>query len=171
MYPKSPCSQNNFTWSSKVLALSINPKETLGSYTCNYIIWTLIMYSLVLSYWLLTPPSPPKGSMGTCCWSIDPWEWDIMSYGFNSILNLFVFKKTKWKYNNGTLERFSIRHFGKYHSSLCLSPQILHKHCFCFLLGPLSPKRNWKQCLCKTWGDRQRILWYFLKWPMEVESN
>ena len=25
----------------------------------------------------------------------------------------------------------------KYHNTLCLSPQILHKHCFCFLLGPL----------------------------------
>ena len=31
----------------------------------------------------------------------------------------------------------SIGHFGKYHNTLCLSPQILHKHCFCFLLGPL----------------------------------
>ena len=24
----------------------------------------------------------------------------------------------------------SIGHFGKYHDTLCLSPQILHKHCF-----------------------------------------
>ena len=30
-----------------------------------------------------------------------------------------------------------IGHFGKYHNTLCLYPQILHKHCFCFLLGPL----------------------------------
>ena len=30
-----------------------------------------------------------------------------------------------------------IDHFGKYHNTLCLSPQILQKHCFCFLLGPL----------------------------------
>ena len=28
-----------------------------------------------------------------------------------------------------------IGHFGKYHNTLCLSPQILHKHCFQFLLG------------------------------------
>ena len=28
-----------------------------------------------------------------------------------------------------------IGHFGKYHNALCLSPQILRKHCFCFLLG------------------------------------
>ena len=26
-------------------------------------------------------------------------------------------------------------HFGKYHNTLCLSPQLLHKHCFQFLLG------------------------------------
>lgn len=32
---------------------------------------------------------------------------------------------------------FVIGYFGKYHNSLCLSPQILPKHCFCFLLGPL----------------------------------
>ena len=31
----------------------------------------------------------------------------------------------------------SIGHFGKYHNTLCLSLQIWHKHCFCFLLGPL----------------------------------
>ena len=28
-----------------------------------------------------------------------------------------------------------IGHFEKYHNTLCLSPQILHKHCFQFLLG------------------------------------
>ena len=31
----------------------------------------------------------------------------------------------------------------------------------------LSPKRNWKQCLCKMWGDTQRVLWYFPKWPID----
>ena len=36
-----------------------------------------------------------------------------------------------------------------------------------FSLGTIvSPKRNWKQCLCKIWGDKQRVLWYFLKWPI-----
>ena len=34
-----------------------------------------------------------------------------------------------------------IGHFGRYHNTLCLSPQILHKHCFCFLLGPLSQEK------------------------------
>ena len=28
------------------------------------------------------------------------------------------------------------------------------------------PKRKQKQCLCKTWGDKQRVLWYFPKWPI-----
>ena len=28
-----------------------------------------------------------------------------------------------------------IGHFGKYHNTFCLSPQILHKHCLQFLLG------------------------------------
>ena len=31
----------------------------------------------------------------------------------------------------------TIGQFGKYHNTLCLCPQILHKHCFCFLFGPL----------------------------------
>ena len=36
-----------------------------------------------------------------------------------------------------------IGHFGKYNSALCLSPQILHKHCFQFLLGlTLVPREN-----------------------------
>ena len=58
-----------------------------------------------------------------------------------------------------------IGHFGKYHNTLCLSPQILHKHCLS--LGTIgSPKRNWKQDLCKILVDKQRVLWYFLKWPI-----
>ena len=31
--------------------------------------------------------------------------------------------------------KLAIGHFGKYHNTLCLSPQILHKHCLKFLLG------------------------------------
>ena len=30
----------------------------------------------------------------------------------------------------------------------------------------VSPKRNWKQCLCKIWRDKQRVLWHFPKWPI-----
>ena len=35
-----------------------------------------------------------------------------------------------------------IGQFRKYHNTLSLSPQILHKHCFCFLLGPLYVPRE-----------------------------
>ena len=36
-----------------------------------------------------------------------------------------------------------IGHFGKYHNNLCLSPQILHNHCFQFLLGlTMVPREN-----------------------------
>ena len=28
------------------------------------------------------------------------------------------------------------------------------------------PKRKQKECLCKIWGDKQRVLWYFRKWPI-----
>ena len=63
----------------------------------------------------------------------------------------------------------AIGHFGKYHNTLCLSPQILHKHCLCILLGPfLSPKRNWKQSLCKIWGDNEEYYGFFPKWPITV---
>ena len=34
-------------------------------------------------------------------------------------------------------------HFEKYHNTLCLSPQIVHKHCFQFLLGlKMVPREN-----------------------------
>ena len=31
------------------------------------------------------------------------------------------------------------------------------------------PKRKQKQCSCKIWGDKQRVLWYFPKWPIATE--
>ena len=34
-----------------------------------------------------------------------------------------------------------IGQFENFNKTLCLSPQILHKHCFCFLLGPLSQEK------------------------------
>ena len=38
---------------------------------------------------------------------------------------------------------FPIGHSRKYHNTLCLSPQILHKHCFQFLLGLImAPREN-----------------------------
>ena len=50
-----------------------------------------------------------------------------------------------------------------YHNALCLSPQILHKHCFQFLLGP--------NAYAKFWSDKQRALWYvmaFLEWSIDL---
>ena len=55
-----------------------------------------------------------------------------------------------------------IGHFGKYHNTLCLSPHILHKLCFQFLLGLTNgPKRIHKQCLCKIWGDNEEYYVFF----------
>ena len=40
-------------------------------------------------------------------------------------------------------DTYLIGQFGKYHNTLCLSPQILHKHCFQFLLGlTMIPREN-----------------------------
>lgn len=42
-----------------------------------------------------------------------------------------------------------IGHFGEYHNILCLSAQILHNHCFQFVLAlTMVPRENKKQCLC-----------------------
>ena len=38
----------------------------------------------------------------------------------------------------------AIGHLGKYHNTLCLSPQITHKHCFQFLLGITMVSREHK---------------------------
>ena len=54
-----------------------------------------------------------------------------------------------------------------YYNALCLSPQIVHKHCLQFLLGvKMAPreKENWnlKQCLPKILGWQKRALWYVM---------
>ena len=47
---------------------------------------------------------------------------------------------------------------------LCLSPQILHKLCFQFLLGLTNgPKRIHKQCLCKILGDNEEYYGFFFR--------
>ena len=38
----------------------------------------------------------------------------------------------------------------------------------CFFGTIVSPKRNWKQCLCKILEGKQRVLWYFWKWPINL---
>ena len=64
-----------------------------------------------------------------------------------------------------------------YYNALCLSPQIVHKHCLQFLLGvKMAPreKKNWKtetenNAYAKFWGDKKEhygMLWYFLEWSI-----
>ena len=49
----------------------------------------------------------------------------------------------KSKLHEHALYAEQIGHFGKYHNTLCLSPQNLHKHCFQFLLGlTVVPREN-----------------------------
>ena len=54
-----------------------------------------------------------------------------------------------------------IRHFGKCHNTLCLSPQILHKHSFCFLLGPLRPRETVNNAYAKFWGKNKEYYGIF----------
>ena len=45
-----------------------------------------------------------------------------------------------------------IGHFQKYHNTLCLSSQILHRHCFHFLLGlAMVPRENENNAYAKFW--------------------
>ena len=57
----------------------------------------------------------------------------------------------------------------KNRNTLCLFPQILHNHCFQFLLGLNNgPKRKQQQCLCKIWGTNKKYYRIFrngLLWP------
>ena len=50
-----------------------------------------------------------------------------------------------------------IGHFGKYHNTFCLSPEILHKHCFQFLLGlTMVPKENENNAYAKFGGTKKK---------------
>ena len=46
--------------------------------------------------------------------------------------------------------------------------QILHKHCFQFLLGPFSNSQG--NAYAKCWGDKQRALWYIMVFSSVVAS-
>ena len=51
----------------------------------------------------------------------------------------------------------TIAHFEKYHNTLCLSPQILHKHCFQFLLGlTMVPRENKNNAYAKFGGTNNK---------------
>ena len=52
-----------------------------------------------------------------------------------------------------------IGHFGKYHSTVCLSPQILHKLSFFFFLGPLEvPREIENNAYAKVGGQTKSIM-------------
>ena len=55
-----------------------------------------------------------------------------------------------------------IGHFEKYHNTLCLSPQILHKHCFQFLLGIIkAPRENKNNAYAKFGGTSKEYYGIF----------
>ena len=46
-------------------------------------------------------------------------------------------------------------------------PKILHDHCLQFLLGHEDVPREIENNACANlWGHKQRVLWYFPKWPV-----
>ena len=56
----------------------------------------------------------------------------------------------------------TIGHFEKYHNTLCLSPQILHKHCFQFLLGiTMVPRENKNNAYEKFGGTNKEYYGIF----------
>ena len=53
--------------------------------------------------------------------------------------------------------------------SLFVPPNFAQALFLGFFVGTIvSPKRNWKPCLFKIWGDKRRVLWYFPKWPIRL---
>ena len=56
----------------------------------------------------------------------------------------------------------SIGHFEKYHNTLCLSPQILRKHCFQLLLGiKKAPGENKNSAYAKFGGTNKEYYGIF----------
>ena len=51
----------------------------------------------------------------------------------------------------------------KYHNTLCLSPQILHKHCFYFLLRLFKSQVKIKAMLMQNFGGQTKSIIVFLK--------
>ena len=58
--------------------------------------------------------------------------------------------------------RTPIGHFEKYHNTFCLFPQILHKHCFQFLLGlTMVPRKNKNNAYAKFGGTNKEYYGIF----------
>ena len=57
---------------------------------------------------------------------------------------------------------YPIGHSEKYHNTICLSPQILHKHCYQFLLGlTMVPRENKNNAYVKLWGTNKEYYVFF----------
>ena len=61
-----------------------------------------------------------------------------------------------------------IGHFGKYHNTLCLSPRILHKHCFQFLLGLQWSREKTKTILMQNLGGQTKSIMVFSELAYKV---
>ena len=57
-----------------------------------------------------------------------------------------------------TTQQFQYANRPFYHNTLCLSPESWHKHCFCFLLGPLKSLEKLETMLTQKSGIKQRVL-------------
>ena len=62
----------------------------------------------------------------------------------------------------------TIGHCGKYHNTPCLSPQILHKHCFCFLLGPFKSHEKLETVLMQNLGEQTKSIMVFSGVPYSI---
>ena len=66
----------------------------------------------------------------------------------------------------------AIGHFGKYRNTLCLSPQITQKHCFCFLLGPLLfPRETGSNAWAKIGGGGGQTMSIMVFWGVAYWIN
>ena len=56
-----------------------------------------------------------------------------------------------------------------YHIALCLSPDIVHKHCLQFFLGILkAPRETEDNAYAKFWVCKQRAIWYVIVFSVVV---
>ena len=64
-----------------------------------------------------------------------------------------------------------IGHFGKYHNTLCLSPQTLHEHCFQFLFGLTMSQEKIKTMLMQNLGGQRKSIMVFSETAYCNERN
>ena len=83
-----------------------------------------------------------------------PWDMSVKSEMSAQEKNLLPYK---------------IGQFEKYHNTLCLSPQILHKHCFCFPLGLLYfPRETENNAYLKFGGTNREYYGIFRSGLLET---